>query len=128
MTWVTNKASIVSVLTGLGYSEVDYILDIEAEAPKSKRDLVFTLTAPNLSVSELTSGGTIQIDIAVLKVGYFAKNNSEYDLRKDSFKSLLSSIKNVIGGYTEEPEFVRHPENNKYIIASATFTVGTNVC
>ena len=128
MSWESNKKPIADKIKSLKYKEVEFNLDIETEAPKVNRNRCFTLEPVSFPIENLTNGATISTNVALLKVSYICNSVKERDFAVDKFRTILECISSLIGSFVEEPSYTRNDENNKYIVWSASFDIGSQVC
>lgn len=130
MSWETNKITVVSALTTLGYKEVPRDIDIE-DNPDSMDHLHFTLFPKKPETRNLTSNGLLTSDIVELKVAYKAKfmetKESVYDMfiivvRTLNALPICMGIENI-----EDIEKKNERTNKKYI-GTVRFYIGAQSC
>ena len=127
MSWATNKATIVSLLTTAGYTELpDNAFTGEQSATLS--DKGYSFKPVNISTSYLMNNSTVSSDIAELKIGFECLTNSQYDTAMDAFKTVLTTIDNYRLGYLDNPSFERHDTETSYAIGTALFYLGVETC
>ena len=93
MSWVTDKAAIVSNLEGLGYSEVPRGQDVEELETFNHK--CFTVRFSGVNTNEITSRGYIHERKAVINVVYVNKKNADYDANADLFIALIAELKTL---------------------------------
>ena len=130
MSWVTDKAKITTILTGVtyGYRELEGNLDLESELPSSLVDKGFTLKPVDGDTRALTDLQTLVAVIAELKCIYAVPTNTAFDTAYDSWITILNAIKAVHSGFEVAPSFERHPQNNKYAIGTVRLFIGVQSC
>lgn len=127
MSWVTNKASVVSVLTTNSYKELANNLTV-GEQPSSYTHKGYSLKPVGKQIVNQTSAGQLYSDIAELKVSYIVKDTSDYGTQYDAWTTLLTAIKATHYGYAEAPKFMRVDNNNKYAVGTVTLYIGAQGC
>ena len=127
MSWTTNKASIVSILTANSYSELANNLNTN-ERTTSKTHKGYSLKPVEIETQFLTNNSTLSAHIAELEVSYIVKDNTDFDTQFDAWITLLNAIKNYHLGYAESPSFERDANNNKNAIGRVLLYVGAEGC
>jgi len=94
MSWVSDKAALISILTASGYSRVPENL-VGDEMDKSLEDFTYTLQLGEADTEEMTSGMVISSNLVIITFYYFNSSTDEYDLNYDNFISVCSSIKDL---------------------------------
>lgn len=129
MSWVTNKATLVSTLTNLGYKEIPIALNLE-EAPLTLMDKGYTLSVKT-EAQDITNSAQLQSDIVTIQVSYIVKSNAQKDVSVDDFRTLITSIKTLpaFAGFTEPSEPSRVEQgNNRYLKYQISFYYGLHTC
>ena len=70
MSWVSDKAALISILTASGYSRVPENL-VGDEIDKSQEDFTYTLQLGEADTEELTSGMVISSNLVIITFYYF---------------------------------------------------------
>lgn len=128
MSYATDSSSIKSVLTGLGYKELENNLNLEDEGISIFMDLGFTLKAGEIETKHLTNKNQLHSVISELTIAYAVRNNSEFDAAVDSFKTAINALANYHYGFSENPTITRHSNNANYAIGKVSLYIGVEQC
>jgi hypothetical protein len=128
MSYANDSSAIKSVLSGLGYKELEGNLDLMGEGISIFMDLGFTLKAGNIDTRHLTNKNQLYSVLSELNIAYAIRNNSEYDAAVDSFKTAINALANYHYGFAENPTIERHPDNTNYAVGKAILYIGVEQC
>lgn len=112
MSWVTNKAEIVSVMPS-GYKEVPNGLTLE-EAPKTYNHKVYEIRLGEPDITEISSNADITSDLVILRVKYRNDGMNTYDSNKDLFNAVYDAVKTLGKFLGLESYSYTRSEDDKY--------------
>ena len=135
MSWITNKATLVSALEAAAYYEVSNALDFE-DVPETEFHKHFILRAIGANVSAGSSNTLFHQDTVRLEVGYIihAANktlNEQVAIYFEAFRDLVDTIKGLSGyrGFIDNSwSFERANDSNHQFIGRVEFYYGAMAC
>jgi hypothetical protein len=128
MTYTSDALTIKNILNGLGYKELEHVLDLKTENVSSLVDKGYSLSPENIDTKHITNKKQLNSVISTLVISYTVNNNTQRDEAVDSFKTAINAIARYHYGYEENPSFERHENNNKYFFGTAKIYIGVEQC
>ena len=126
MSWVTNKATLDSTLKGLGFKQNPGLLKFDELFAKDR----YHVEVEGVKTTDITDNGAFSEYYVTVSLSYICNDNSEYDSMVDSFITVLDAIRGLVNyaGFISDSEITRMEEDNKKVIAKASFIYGVQQC
>lgn len=118
MSWVTNKAIIVAVLTTASYREVPRLQELE-KSSSSYMNKCYTLKCVNVGLTNLSNISLHGTDLVELRIIYNNKSssraeNAQRDTNTDTFADLCFNTIQNLSGFAGFDKDASHEDFGEY--------------
>ena len=130
MSWATVKAEYVSVLSGLGYTEVKNLLEFRnRETPLSYNHKFYVLKGEGFPIELYTNSNAVGTYRMRLEVIYKNTDTTQRDTNFALFIALVEAIVQVADfkGESEDPSFIDE-DDKMHSIGTFVFEAGVEGC
>ena len=126
MSWVIEKAKLVTVLNSNNYNEIPDTLNEDDEISMARSNKGYSIL-PDPTLDKNVTAGTIIGIKAIVTIYYEAEDVTKRDLAFDSFLSIIDSLASV-HSLADDPSFERDSEDYIFHKAIVSFWVLTTKC